>query len=248
MDANTAKLQAISTSPDRVRCWIEALILGLGLPAAIWVFSQAVKKTVPLSATGTAEQRWILWLVGGVLAEWVFVAGLWIVLRRRGSSFSNLGVWRAGSGAGWVVAMTAGALSIASNLRFLPRMNVPISSAFLPSGYHLLGALMMGITAGFCEEVLFRAFLMTQFANAGYGKLLQVLIPGVAFGLSHAGFLNQGFLVWLGIMIPTAVLGMVWGAAYLLGRRGLVPCMLAHFLNDATALPWIMFMMVAGGS
>lgn len=245
MDANAAKLQAISTSPDRVRCWIEALILGLGLPAAIWVFSQAVKKTVPLSATGTAEQRWILWLVGGVLAEWVFVASLWIVLRRRGSSFRDLGVWRADTWAGWVVALTAGGLSIASNLRFLPRMHVPISSAFLPSGYHLLGALMMGITAGFCEEVLFRAFLMTEFANAGYGKLLQVFIPGVAFGLSHAGFLNQGFLVWLGIMIPTAVLGMVWGAAYLLGRRGLLPCMLAHFLNDSTALPWVMFMMVA---
>ena len=105
---------------------------------------------------------------------------------------------------------------------------------------------MMGITAGFCEEVLFRAFLMTEFANAGYGKLAQVLIPGVAFGLSHAGYLNQGFLPWLGIAIPTAFLGMMWGVAYLLGRRSLVPAIVAHFLNDATALPWISFFMVTG--
>ena len=53
------------------------------------------------------------------------------------------------------------------------------------------------------------------------------------------------FIVWLGIMLPTAFLGMMWGIAYLLGRRSLVPSMVAHFLNDATALPWILFFMVA---
>ena len=245
MDLEASRLQVVDASLRRGWCWMEALILALGSPALIWAFSQVVKATVPLSATGTAEQRWVLWLVGGVVAEWVFVAGLWMVLRSRGSSFRNLGVWRAGTWTGWLVALAAGGLSIASNLRFLPRMHVPITNAFLPTGYHLLGALMMGTTAGFCEEVLFRAFLMTEFARAGYGKFLQVLIPGIAFGLSHAGYLNQGFVVWLGIMIPTALLGMIWGVAYLLGRRGLVPCMTAHFLNDFTALPWVMFMMVA---
>lgn len=244
MGSNVSALP-ISTPTHRSRCWLEALVLALGVPAAIWAFSKIVMAAVPLATTVTPEQRWVLWLVGGVAAEWTFVVGLWIVLRRRGSSFRNLGVWRVGTWPGWVVALAAGALSIASNLRFLPRMNVPIVNAFLPTGYHLVGALMMGITAGFCEEVLFRGFLMTEFPSAGYGKTLQVLIPGIAFGLSHAGYLNQGFVVWLGIMIPTALLGMVWGVAYLLGRRGLVPCMFAHFLNDSTALPWVMFMMIA---
>lgn len=238
---------AMRMPAQRGRCWLDALVLGLGLPAAIWAFSKAVAATVPMAASGTAEQRWVLSLLGGVVAEWLFVVALWIALRRRGSSFRSLGVWRAGTLAGWTVALAAGALSIASNLRFLPRMHVPILNAFAPSGYHLLGALMMGITAGFCEEVLFRAFLMTEFADAGYGRAMQVIVPGIAFGLSHAGYLNQGFVVWLGIMVPTAVLGMVWGVAYLLGRRGLVPCILAHFLNDSTALPWVMFMMVAAG-
>ena len=103
---------------------------------------------------------------------------------------------------------------------------------------------MMGITAGFCEEVLFRAFLMTEFAIGGYRKFMQVLIPGVAFGLSHAGYLNQGFLPWLGIMLPTAIVGMIWGVAYLVGRRSLIPTVVAHFLNDATALQWVTFFMV----
>jgi len=113
-------------------------------------------------------------------------------------------------------------------------------------GKRLIISPELGITAGFCEEVLFRSFLMTEFANAGYGKVMQVLMPGVAFGLAHAGYLNQGLLPWLGIMLPTAFLGMMWGIAYLLGRRSLLPVVVAHFLNDATALPWIAFFMVTG--
>ena len=29
---------------------------------------------------------------------------------------------------------------------------------------------------------------MTEFAKAGYGKGMQIFIPGLAFGLSHAGY------------------------------------------------------------
>jgi len=108
-------------------------------------------------------------------------------------------------------------------------MHVPVSAAFLPYGFHLFAALTLGITKGFCEEVLFRGFLMTQFSSAGYGKTVQLLVPGAAFELSHAGYLNQGFLVWLGIMVPTGCLGMMWGIAYLLGRRSLFPTVIAHF-------------------
>jgi hypothetical protein len=41
-----------------------------------------------------------------------------------------------------------------------------------------------------------------------------------------------------------SVLEMMWGAAYLLGRHSLLPTIVAHFLNDATALPWIVFFMM----
>jgi membrane protease YdiL (CAAX protease family) len=41
-----------------------------------------------------------------------------------------------------------------------------------------------------------------------------------------------------------ACIGMIWGAAYLLGRRSLVPTIVAHFLNDATALPWVLFFVI----
>lgn len=229
-----------------VRLWTEFVVLGLGLPAGIWVASKLIKLSVPAATHGSPGERFLWWITGPAIAEWLFVLGVVVVLRYRQLSLRDIGVWRLGNWKAWLLALGFAAVAIAGNLRFLPRMGLPISVAFFPHGFHLAAALMMGITAGFCEEVLFRAFLMTEFANAGYGRITQVLIPGIAFGLSHAGYLNQGFLPWLGIAVPTAFGGMLWGVSYLLGRRSLVPAILAHFLNDATALPWISFLMVTG--
>src|SRR5215831_9687905 len=236
----------MATQPPSARrqCWVDSLALALGIPAGIWVVSKFITASFAAAVHGSPEQRFFFWFSAGVIVEWLFVLGLWFVLRRRRTFFKTLGVRRFGTWPAWVLALSLAALSIASNLRLFPRMGIPISAAFFPHGFHLFAALVLGITAGFCEEVLFRGFLMTQFAEAGYGKAMQVLMPGVAFGLAHAGYLNQGILVWLGIAVPTAFLGMMWGIAYLLGRRGLVPTMVAHFLNDATALPWITFFMM----
>jgi len=208
--------------------------------------SQLIKLSIPAASHGSAAERFLWWITGPAIAEWLFVLGVLSILQRRQLSLRDIGVWGMGNMVAWALALFLAALSICGNLRFLPRMGVPISAAFFPQGFHLAAALMMCITAGFCEEVLFRAFLMTEFANARYGKSAQVLIPGIAFGLSHAGYLNQGFLPWLGIAVPTAFLGMMWGVAYLLGRRSLVPSIVGRFLNDATALPWIAFFMVTG--
>lgn len=142
--------------------------------------------------------------------------------------------------------MFAAALTITSNLRFLPRIGIPIYYAFAPHGVHLIAALATGITAGFCEEILFRGLLMNDFRKAGYGSAAQVILPGISFGFSHLGYTVHGLLAGVGIMVPTAILGMIWGIAYLLGKRSLLPCIVAHFVNDATALSWIGFFMFKG--
>lgn len=228
------------------RCWLEWGMLGFGLPGLIVTVSRLVRFLIPAARHGSLGQRYVLSIVGGVIAEWICVVAVWLYLRANNESFSDLGAWRAGNWAGWSLALSVAALTIASNLRFLPRMGVPISYAFAPRGFHLIVALATGITAGFCEEILFRGLLMTDFSKAGYGKSAQVILPGISFGFSHLGYTVHGFIAGAGIMIPTAILGMLWGIAYLLGRRGLLPCMVAHFLNDATALPWIGFFMFRG--
>lgn len=227
-------------------CWLAWLILGFGLPAVIagvsWLATRFLLPVVPASI----EMRFLASLSGPVVSEWIFVAVLWLFLRRRNRTFKELGVWRRGAAAAWAIALGGAGLSVASNLRYLPAMHIPIVNAFLPHGVHLVAAVLLGVTAGFCEEVMFRAFLMTEFARAGYGRVGQVILPGLAFGFSHLGYSIHGLLAVIGIMAPTALLGMLWGWAYLTGRRALVPCIAGHLLNDATALPWILYFLFGG--
>lgn len=231
---------------SHVYCWVEWILLGFGLPGLIVGASRLVTSVIPAAQQGTLAQRYLLSLVGPVIAEWVFVVAAWLFLKHRHESFRGLGAWRRGNWAGWSFALLFAALAIGGNLRFFPRMGIPIWYAFAPHGFHLVGSLATGITAGFCEELLFRGLLMTHFAEAGYRRIGQVVIPGLSFGFSHLGYTVHGFWAGVGIMVPTAFLGMMWGVAYLLGRRSLLPCMVAHFLNDATALAWVGFFMFKG--
>ena len=144
-----------------------------------------------------------------------------------------------------MIAVGIALLSVANGLHILPRLGIPRSAIFQPTLFHIYAALLIGTTAGFCEEVIFRGFMMTEFARMGHGKVVQVVVPGLFFGLAHLAFLEHGIRVAVGIMTPTAIMGMIWGIAYLAGRRSLLPCMVAHFLNDSTALPWILFFMVS---
>jgi len=84
--------------------------------------------------------------------------------------------------------------------------------------------LLLSLTAGICEEMIFRGYLQRQFVvwtgNAAAGIALQ----GILFGLAHA---YQGPTRILVI----AVYGCMFGSlAY--WRKSLRPGMLAHFLQD----------------
>jgi membrane protease YdiL (CAAX protease family) len=230
----------------RRRCWVEWTIVSFGLPALTPWLAKLIKTSLPAAQHGSEPQRFLLSFAAGILSEWIVVLGVWLLLKRRGQNFKSLGTWRIGNCAAWALALSLASLSTASNLRFLPRMHVPISNAFMPHGFHLAASPALGITAGFCEEVLFRGFLMTEFADAGYSGFAQVFFPGLGFAVAHLGYSVYGVVAAIGIIIPTALLGMLWGVAYLLGKRALVPCMVAHFINDATAGPWIAYFMFTG--
>jgi hypothetical protein len=79
--------------PDRNRCRLESVILGPGIPAAIWCVSKIISGWLAAAHHGSSEERFFFyWFIPGVVVEWLFVAGLWVVLRRRGVGFNDLGV------------------------------------------------------------------------------------------------------------------------------------------------------------
>src|SRR5207302_406113 len=87
--AHASGVQTAASPSNRTRCWVEFLILGLGVPAAIWAVSKLITVCIPAAAHGSAGQRFLLWISGRVVVEWAFVIVLAFALRGRGLSFKD---------------------------------------------------------------------------------------------------------------------------------------------------------------
>ena len=88
----------------------------------------------------------------------------------------------------------------------------------------------VSFTAGFCEEIAFRGYLMTRLRILLKSKswLIPVLVSSVVFGVCHA---YQG---WPGLIVITTY-GAMFALLYI--RTGsLWPCIIAHFFQDFGAL------------
>ncbi len=85
----------------------------------------------------------------------------------------------------------------------------------------------LAVTAGVCEEFLYRGFVMAALTRSGLAVWAVVLLSSVLFGLAH---LYQG----RGGLLSTLVIGTVFGTARI-AYDGIVPVMLWHFTVDAVA-------------
>jgi hypothetical protein len=85
--------------------------------------------------------------------------------------------------------------------------------------------LALALTAGICEETIFRGYLQYQFTAWTGSTALAITLQGIVFGASHA---YQG----PAMMIVIAVYGSMFGLLTW-WRKSLRPGMMAHFLQDA---------------
>ncbi len=110
----------------------------------------------------------------------------------------------------------------------------------------------MGIVAaligGIVEEVFFRRWIMDMLLARGVGLILQIIIPGVAFGLAHtAWILFKGDLKFtFSAILSTSVLGILLAIIYFVGGRNLGPCIFIHMLINTIIEPWQMLSSVSG--
>ena len=113
---------------------------------------------------------------------------------------------------------------------------VKIRAAFASLGFLLpqgpverLTFAAVALTAGICEEILYRGFLLHVFhADLHLPVLWAAGVAVAAFGIAHSYQGAKGILA-------TTVLGAVFMGLYLLTRT-LIPCMLLHTLIDLRPL------------
>jgi len=216
--------------------WLIFLVLGLVLP---WRGRLRLKKLLSLPVTSPRER--LLLYFSTIAFQWVAVGVVGWRAWARGRTREELGLlthdWRHTLAAAIVGAATLGALQWL-NLRRMGRLQASPTKAhefmrtlaehILPqSAVELLPYLALALTAGLCEEFLYRGFAMDALSRAGLPAWTAVLLSAVLFGLAH---LYQG----RGGFVSTLVLGAVFGAARI-AYDGLLPVVVWHFAIDAVA-------------
>jgi len=137
-------------------------------------------------------------LLGGVIGAGGLAALQWFNLRRMGRSGER-----------------------AQSMRALAERILPQTKS------ELAPFLALAVTAGICEEFLYRGFAITAFARVGLPAWLVVLITSGLFGLAH---LYQG----RGALFGTMILGIVFGAIRV-SYSSLLPVVLSHAAVDIVA-------------
>ena len=172
-------------------------------------------------------------------AEWLFTLGAIAIWRANDRSWPALSLslphgWRLVLGAVLVLAVVAlllVQLAVVARLstarRVAARSKVGAVAFMIPrTREEQLWFLTLAVTAGFCEELLFRGYLPWLLAP-WLGSIGSMSLAVILFGFSHA---YQGRSGIVKVMIIGAVMAIV-----VLATRSLIPAMLLHALIDTEA-------------
>jgi CAAX protease family protein len=167
-----------------------------------------------------------------IALEWGIAYWAWAGVHWRGGNLRDLtgGRWTSWRGVAlgvalalpfWVVwEFTAWLVH-----RAVDRIQTPTTPYQVPAGFvEIFLWIALSISAGVCEELVFRGYLQNQFRAATGSIVAAVVLQGAIFGLAHT---YQG---WKQVIV-IAALGILYGvlAAW---RRNLRANMIAHAWSD----------------
>jgi uncharacterized protein len=144
---------------------------------------------------------------------------------------------------GWTLAVAAAAL-FTWRAAMLPAVR---ENLLRPSVLKVLG-ILVAITAGFCEEAIFRKWLMDALQTHGFGLMIQTFTSAISFGLVHGvwGLFRGSIRASTGAMAATSVLGFMLAVVYVASHRILAPCIVSHFLINLLIEPGLVLAAVRG--
>ena len=172
----------------------------------------------------------------GVLGQWLFAFGALAIWATYGRDWSALRLttpsgWRLGVGVAFVLAAAAlvllqlwSAARLSAEKRVAARPKIAAVAFLLPhTRREEIWFLGLSVTAGFCEELLYRGYLVWFFAPwlGGAGAMWAVV---AIFGVSHAYQGRKG-------AIRATIAGVVM-ATIVLTTGSLIPAMIVHALID----------------
>jgi len=183
-----------------------------------------------------------------IVLIWASFGAIVLILRLRGQHLADIGWGKRASVWGWLLAAIFTVLYCGATIMGPMLKGAPLLSDW--SLFRIGTAVTIGLSAGICEETIFRGFVMTQAQGARLHWIVQIVLSAVLFGLAHVGWGGLGghFDVWpmIASMTATAILGIMLAAVYLVGGRSLLPAIAAHAAIDMVIEPWLLLYMVNG--
>jgi uncharacterized protein len=206
------------------------VLLILGLSATSYFLT---RRSV-LSGRMSGEARLIIYLVT-VVEEWGLAAYVYLAMRRRGvtvrkavnARWSNArAVWR---DLGIALLVLAGFFAIEGLGSVVFHGQMAAASRTLEqltphTVLELIVWIVLSISAGFCEEFVFRGYLQEQSRRITGSAAAGVTIQALLFGAGH------GYQGWA-LMVTIFFIGLFFGGI-VAWRKSLAPTMLTHGAAD----------------
>ena len=170
-----------------------------------------------------------------VASQWALTAAAAWVLARRGLALADLGLRGSPPALATLAAVLATLavlggtwLSLRTLARepgaSLPSHLVKVVRILPASGSERAGFTLVALTAGVCEEILYRGYLVYAFDRVLPSSWWSMLLAGALFGAAHAYQGVRG-------MVATGLLGAFLGAVYVAGGS-LWPGIFLHAVVD----------------
>jgi membrane protease YdiL (CAAX protease family) len=238
---------------------IMALVLYFALYAVVLVVAAPMVRAwaAPHFDLGSVRGMTAFRGVSSIVFGWLNLAFAILILRLRGQTLADIGWGQPGAIWGWIAAIAIVGLmlwfSFSSFDPARPRVGPLDARTWLSDWSFFRISLMIGIglTAGICEETIFRGFVMTQARDAGAPVLLQIVLSGLLFGLAHLGIAMMSgqfnMAAAVGVVTSTTVFGMLFAIVYLLAGRVLTPGIVGHGIFAAVTEPWMIMAVIGMG-
>lgn len=213
--------------------WVIFLVLGVLIP---WRGRVRLQRLLALPRVDTKEK---LVLYGSTIAfQWILLG---IVAWRsfaRGLTANQLGL-ESHASLGLLLAALIGSMLLAAfqwyNLRRIGRMTGPVPDLmrrltgrlFPDKAMEFAPYCALALTAGVCEEFLYRGFAMAALSQVGMPTWAVVMITSVLFGLAHAYQGKSG-------IAGTTLMGFIFAGGRL-ATQSLVLVMVWHSVVDVVA-------------
>ena len=212
--------------------WLIFFVLGVVLP---WRGQLRLKNMMAIPQMGTKERLGLYFST--ITFQWVAVVLTAWRAWARGLTLEELGLVVHGRGriffAAIVGAATLGGLQWL-NLRRMGRSSgkarnfmQALAERILPQTRgELIPYFALAVTAGLCEEFLYRGFAMAALTRAGLPAWGVVLLSSALFGMAHLYQGRRG-------LVSTLTIGLLFSTIRA-WTGSLLPCVVAHFVADIT--------------